>query len=96
MNLEDLKSELAMGDMKHDPYGTMLNWHFQVADELYRREAYVPDAWGYSPGLAGPDDFDPENFTHNTLSMADDETLVDFGDMLKRATAILVKQGRSY
>ncbi len=89
----DLKSEFKL-TQDGDPWGNAMIWHFNVADELFSREGYVPKHWHYRPspfGRSGEDD--PEDYL---VAESNTDDLVTFGNLLCRYTRLLRHLGHDY
>ena len=80
---------------KNDPWGQAVSAFFDVAGELTKRGADVPDAWQYRPGAGGPSvsEWGAEVFADLQPTDAD---LLRLGALLHKLTDRLDRAGRSY
>ncbi len=62
-----------------DLWGSALNEHFDVAEELHRRGSDIPDHWEFSIGNADCDDQE-----HEFYGEFSDDVLQAFGNILER------------
>jgi hypothetical protein len=92
---KDIKHDAMLTWDSYDAWGWAMTWWFEVADEMTRRGLEVPQEWHYKPGLL---DFatDAESYEQETLGLADDDALEQFGNILARYARILEHQGKSY
>ncbi len=96
MSFAALKAELRLDDIKYDPWGTAMSWHFALCDWLhFRTSEDVPCEWQYSPGAASDIDENDE-YKHEAFVAEEVETLLDFGHLLDRYTDKLRLAGRDY
>lgn len=97
LTIDDCKHELRMNDFSHDPYGTTMHYWFIVADEIcfFREKLDVPFDWEFRPSPFGAahDDCPLEV---EFIQMLDDETLLQFGEMLHRLYNICKRKGWNY
>ena len=90
---QELKTEIRVDDLAHDPWGTGMSWLFSVCDVLtWERSCGTPDHWEFRAGI-GPDS---ENLAFTILNGANDATLVRFGNLLERFTRAVKHAGKSY
>jgi hypothetical protein len=90
---QDMRNWYSMGFDSGDPWGSVMHWRFNIADELSRRGAEIPGAWEYRCGACGAPDPEDGEFDFSEVSSAD---LVAFGDELATEAAALEAAGRSY
>ena len=77
-----------------DPWGTMMQWWFTVAEEMHSRGLPIPASWQYRQGLSPQNDpTDPVTEVVVALSDAD---LAKLGNVLDRYASILKKAGKDY
>ncbi len=76
-----------------DPWGSVMKWRFNIADELSRRGSDIPASWEYRCGACGAPDPEEGDFD---LSPVADADLVTFGDELAAEASALEAAGRSY
>lgn len=96
MSYRDLKTQLMMGFDPGDRWGSAMGMFFDVTEELDRRGADIPPAWGYRCGALGvgePETYDAEVITELN---PDDEDLLRLGNVLHRYTGMLDRAGHSY
>ena len=94
-NFADMKAEFRITH-DGDDWGHVMQWLFSIADEIYfNRDFPVPVDWEFQPSILGPSN-DPDDYTTEIVSNADDESLLRFGVMLNRAAACLRAKGKSY
>ena len=91
---KDIKHDAMLTWDSHDTWGWAMLWWFEVADEMTRRGLDTPADWRYKPGLALNQDED--SYEAETLELADDDALEQFGRVLARYARILEHQGKSY
>ena len=90
---QDLKNEIKLDDIAHDPWGTGISWLFSVCDVLtFERSCHIPNHWQFNPGISA----DTECYTFSVLNDASDETLIRFGNLLERFTRAARYAGKSY
>jgi len=92
MTLNDLKSEFRLTFSEH--WGSTLGWWFAVAGEMHKRGLSIPAEWQYRPGAG--DGIDPDAYETEPCSLAPDEALAIFGNILFRYARRLEKNGMSY
>ena len=97
ISVEDLKNELRLDDLKGDPWGTAMNWFFNVAEIIYweRSDLDVPNEWQFSPGVGRGCD-PAEDYSAGVLWNVPTETLITFGNLLSRFTRAQEHAGNSY
>jgi hypothetical protein len=83
-----LKQILTEDGVDYDPWGVCMSLHFNIAAELWQREAYIPKEWQYRPGNREPEPDYPLDY--------DNDTLVDWGNMLQRVCDTLKAKGLDY
>jgi len=86
--LKDFNMEYDSGD----PWGSVMKWRFDIADELYRRCGETPAAWEYKPGAFGPPDAD-EGCILCDLAWDD---LVTLGNLLLKFADMIKLAGKDY
>lgn len=98
--LKLLISEYGISYDGGDQWGSVMSWLFPVADKLYWEGHGVPEAWGYSPGMAdGPDADDedyPASLLHELEHLYTPADLVAFGEILNEEADLLKKEGKDY
>ena len=98
MTYDDLKSEIRIDDIKHDPWGTAISWHFVLCDQLAYRDEIAPlHKWQYRPG--GGNWTDPrqdDDYQHELFDQCSTSDLVKFGELLSRYTRLCDHLGQSY
>jgi hypothetical protein len=88
MNTNDLKNEFRLSN-DGDFYGNVMAWWFAISAEITfnRQDISVPAEWNYNPGMAsGPED---DDYTASIVREATDDALIEFGNKMARAYAIL-------
>lgn len=87
-------------DLKYDPWGTSMSWHFALCDVMVEwAPPYPPADWKFRQAMAGPD---TESFAYQELTslMESGELsstdLLRIGNVLHRYEAMLDRAGRSY
>lgn len=87
-------------DLRHDPWGTSLTWHFAVCELMVEwAPPYPPSEWGFRQAMGGPD---TENHAYQELTdmieagEVDPDDLLRVGQVLHRYEAMLERAGRSY
>ena len=92
--------EMRFDDIRHDPFGTALSWHFAIADALTGYgPPYAPPRWGYRPAAGGPDTDAPEYETVCDLldsGAATPAELIRAGDICARLVRLCRLAGRDY
>lgn len=86
-------------DLRHDPWGTSLNWHFAVCDLMVEwAPPYPPPEWGYSNPFGPEDDSYPyqELAEMITAGEFDPGDLLALGTVLDRYENLLIRAGRDY
>ena len=73
-----------------DKWGSAINEQFEVAEELFRRNAHIPEHWEFTIG-AGRD-----NEAHQFYSDMDTATLIYWGNVLERYVDFLRSRGMNY
>lgn len=95
MDIEALKFEFRLTN-DGDDWGHVMSWLFVVADEIhFERDFDVPDDWGFRPSPLGKTT-EEDDYYGSVVSMADDDSLLKFGNMLNRAARCLNANGKSY
>jgi len=91
----DLMNEIKRDDIKHDPWGTAMNWLFCLCDELeLDRGIPTPDHWEFQASPFG--DGTEGNHPRDIMQDASDTDLLRFGEVLHRFIASCDAQGLSY
>jgi len=93
MTLQDLKSEFRLAS-DGDSWGSVMEWWFGVAGEMYERGLDIPDDWRYRPSPFGG--VDPDSYVAPILAEADDNDLARFGAILNRYAGVLKAKGKDY
>jgi hypothetical protein len=90
---KSLKAELRIDDISFDPWGTVMQWHFNLCEHLYWHiEEEVPSAWQFRPGMGGA----PEREEYSPFDNVPYEDLVKFGNVLARYASKLRQAGKDY
>lgn len=80
---------------KHDTWGSVMAWHFAVADYIYFVFGEgTPAEWDYSPGIGFDDDVNEISCIRALNPSLED--LIEFGNDLNRAEKLLRNMGLSY
>lgn len=95
MTYHDLITEFrGATDWRYDPWGSCLECWFDVAAELWMRDA-VPATWDYSPGAA-EDPREAESYWSDWFREIPTDALVTFGNLLDRYSNKLRAAGKDY
>ena len=94
MNYSDIKSEYRLQADTGDKWGCAMSAHFDVAEELYRRDADIPSSWQFSPGAMGVGE--PDSYLGIILMAADTADLLRFGLVLSRYIDLLKRADLDY
>lgn len=73
-----------------DAWGSALNEQFNIAEELHRRNAYIPEHWEFNPSPIAVTP--PHDFYKDCPAAA----LVEFGNVLERFISFLSTRGHGY
>jgi hypothetical protein len=94
-DVDEAKADFkASYDPKSDMWGAVTGALFDIANTLTRRGEFVPDAWEYRCGAAGPYPVEEQTFDWADYTA---DCLRTFGtDYLVRASEILKKRGKDY
>lgn len=90
----DLRESFRMERDSGDPWGSVMGWLFDIADEMERRGSEHPVEWRYRPGAFGPPD-ESECNAGGVLDATDD-ALEQFGRVLNRYADKLRIAGKDY
>lgn len=95
MSLLDMKNEMRRDDLTGDPWGTCLNWHFDLCDFIhFISPSEVPSHWVYAPGAGQTEpENDCPNYPYEDELQAD---LIAFGNLLSRYASKLKQTGKDY
>lgn len=87
-------------DLRHDPWGTSLSWHFAVCELMLEWAPPDPPAeWGFRQAMGGPE---TDSFPYQEIEamiesgQLDPNELLSIGQVLHRYEAMLERAGRSY
>lgn len=87
-------------DLRYDPWGTSLSWHFAVCELMLEwAPPYPPAEWGFRQGMGGPD---TDNFAYQEITAMieagdlDPNDLLHIGTVLNRYEDMLKQAGMSY
>lgn len=104
-DVQELRNLFAMF-MDGDKWGDTLNFHFAIAEVLYRRGADIPASWEYRPGAGlehdvrvnGPAPTDSDDCVVAMLwdSRLSDSALIYWGDVLGHYGTLLRAAGLEY
>jgi hypothetical protein len=83
MNYSDIKSEYRLQADSGDKWGCAMSAHFDIAEELTRRDHDVPASWQFRAGAMGVT-AEPESYFGEIIRDADSSDLRYFGDVLSR------------
>lgn len=76
-----------------DQWGSTMGYFFEVAHELSRMGADIPEAWQYRDGAAGPPERDGD---YPEIYAAGSSELVMFGNLLHILSDTLRDAGKDY
>lgn len=96
VNMSRLGTAIAYFNMEYDPsdpHGSVMNWRFNIANELSRRGTNVPSKWEYKPGICGP--YEPYDWDYDLTTM-ETVDLVTFGNLLYHFSGVIDKADMSY
>lgn len=98
MKKSQLIKELRFINGLCDPWGSALNLHFAICDELYYRDPnLVPPQWEYSPGMfSGSDPRDFERYEAELCKVETTENLLWAGRILMRYENLLRRYEMNY
>ena len=94
-NVQSIKSDMRMDDIKYDPWGVAMSVFFDVAGELYDRMGRCPHEWEYRPGAMGPY-VEEDSIYFDSIRAASDDELEYLGNLLHRYTQMLKYFGKDY
>jgi len=83
-------------DLRGDPWGTAMAWHFAIADRLWADGHYVPAEWQYSHGASAWTEPEADDFYGTECVGQSAEDLLHAGNVLHRFEALCVLAGRDY
>jgi hypothetical protein len=87
-------------DIRHDPFGTALGWHFAICDAMVEwAPPYPPPSWGFRQAMGGPDTEDPNYVVLNEMLDAGTITgddLLRTGNILARYVNVCRLAGKGY
>ncbi len=75
-----------------DPWGSSMNLHFSICDQLNDRGEYTPASWGYKPSAS----IGTGDYWHQVLIDYDTSVLIEAGLILHRYESRLDNLGLSY
>lgn len=94
-NLANLIDDFNMDYDSGDPWGSVMAWRFEIADELYRRGDEIPAEWEYRPGAGGPDK-DGDEFMAPPIKAIDSAGLRVFGNLMLNFANVIKAAGQDY
>jgi len=95
MKLDDIKQEFRLTYDGSDPWGSVWQWAFAVAEESYfNRNGDAAMVLGYTPGAGIPDL--PEDYDHELLEQLSDDDLWQFAHWLERFIDLCKRKGWNY
>jgi hypothetical protein len=96
MGKSSLVKELRYMDFTYDKWGTALNAHFSVCEELMYRGSDIPSVWEFRPGVCHVAARNYEEVWTEILEVETDEALIHFGNILHRYVHLLERHGHGY
>ncbi len=100
MSVRTVYALIREDDIKHDPWGTAMSWHFAIADCLVEwGPPYPPAAWHYRQAAGGPETDSYAYMELSGLLSAGEITasdLVKVGNVLARFENLCELRGMSY
>jgi hypothetical protein len=95
MTLDDIKQEFKLTYDKCDPWGSVMQWGFAVAEESYfNRNGDAAMVLDYTPGAGMPDL--SENYGHELLEQLSNDDLLQFAILLERFADLCKRKGLDY
>jgi hypothetical protein len=109
--LADLRQAIRLDDIRYDPWGTSIAWHFAVARVLHAMGEAVPAKWEFRRAMgdtatvgdiAGDEDDEGLEYPDADVALmvqvgiVDAETLRHWGNVLDRYNTLCRHYGRNY
>lgn len=79
-----------------DVYGSTMAAGFPICNEIAIRGDDVPASWNFNPGAFGPHHEEGDEYYVSVYETHTTETLIEFGNFLKRLYERCEAQGKDY
>ena len=79
-----LREEYLLTHDSGDKFGSVMGWLFPLCAELLIRGDGPPDDWEYRPGALGAHHEDDDDYIVECFDEVDSDTLIRFGNVLRR------------